>query len=294
LFRMHIRDGFEGQVHFVVPRSFLQEVESHPLLYSLFPTDIGYYPNARYHYRERARGVAEHILICCMEGHGWAKIRDTTYEVGPGNALFIPSEEPHIYSASLDDPWSIHWLHFRGRAAYQFTQLLEDDQFVIPMDPSVRQPIIDTLAECYGTLSNNFGMQQMLFCSLTVQRALAWLFFANPAFQPMDSTLPAAVNDALSFMSDNLHNRPQLDDVASAVGLSASHFSYVFRQHMGTSPMDYFINMKIQYACHLLDTSKMTVKDIALDLGYEDPYYFSRLFRKVVGKAPVVYRKQGH
>lgn len=293
MFRLHIRDGFEGQVHFVVPRGFLHEVESHPLLYTLFPTDIGYYPNARYHYREREHGTAEHILICCVAGHGWAKIRDTVYPVGPNEALLIPSGEPHIYSAALDDPWSIHWVHFRGRAAYPFAQLA-DGQYVIPLDETTRQPIVETFHECYGALSRNFGMQQMLFCALTIQRVLAWVFFANPAFQPAETTLPPAVDAALSFMSDNLHQRPQLNDIAAAVGLSASHFSYVFRQHMGVPPIDYFLTLKVQYACHLLDTTDMTVKQIALTLGYEDPYYFSRLFRKIMGKAPASYRKQGH
>jgi len=102
-----------------------------------------------------------------------------------------------------------------------------------------------------------------------------------------------AVDSALTYMSEHLHERPTLDDIAATVGLSVSHFSAVFRQHMGTSPIDYFISMKIQYACHLLDTSKKTIKAIALELGYEDPYYFSRLFRKIMGKAPAQYRKQG-
>lgn len=293
MFRLHIRDGFEGEIHFVVPRSFLNKVEHHPLLNSLFPTDIGYYPNARYHYRERRHGAPEHILICCTAGHGWAEIRGQRYSVGPSEALLIPRGEPHIYSASLTNPWTIHWLHFRGQAAYQFDQQIKEGKYVIPITAEVRRPIIETFSECYSMLSKNFGMQQMLFCALAIQRVYAWIFFGNAALQPVDNTLPHTINYALKYMSEHLHERPTLEDIATSAGLSISHFSAVFRHHMGTSPIDYFITMKIQYACHLLDTTRKTIKAIALELGYEDPYYFSRLFRKIMGKAPASYRKQG-
>lgn len=56
------------------------------------------------------------------------------------------------------------------------------------------------------------------------------------------------------------------------------------------SPMDYFIHLKLQKACLLLYTDDIKVKDIALLVGYDDPYYFSRLFKKYQGLSPDQYR----
>ena len=72
--------------------------------------------------------------------------------------------------------------------------------------------------------------------------------------------------------------------------LSASHFSSLFRKATGMSPMDYFIHLKLQKACLLLYSSSIKIKDVALAVGYEDPYYFSRLFKKYLKLSPDQYR----
>ncbi len=293
MFRMHIPHGFEGQVHFIIPRHFLHQVENHPLLHALLPTDIGWFPQARYHYRDRPNGAPENILIYCVAGRGWARVGEKTYKLRPGNALMIPAGEPHIYSASLDDPWSIHWFHFRGETAYQYIQQVKPQQYVIPIHPKAHRPIIETFEECYDALANDFNMRQMVFCALAINRVLAWTFFANPDFEPDEPAMPRAIDRALSFMRENLYDRPSLAEMAQYTGLSVSHFSYLFKAHMGAPPMDYFIKLKMQYACHLLETTDTPIKDIALQLAYEDPYYFSRLFRKAMGASPAKYRESG-
>lgn len=292
MFRMHIPEGFEGQIHYVIPRHFLQTVEHYPLLHALFPTDIGWYPAARYHYRERPLGAPEHILIYCVAGSGWATLRQQTIAIPAGHALIIPSSEPHIYGASLHDPWTIHWLHFRGETAYQFVQHMQPGDYVLPVHEKAHAPIVETFQECYEALANGFTMRQMIFCALTIQRLLAWLFFANPAFQSEASPLPRTIERTLAYLRDHVDQRLSLAEMAQQADLSVSHFSYLFRLHMGVSPVDYFIHLKMQYACYLLETTRMPIRDVALSLSYEDPYYFSRLFRKVIGVSPQRYRQQ--
>jgi len=71
---------------------------------------------------------------------------------------------------------------------------------------------------------------------------------------------------------------------------SSSHFSIVFRKATGMPPIDYFINLKMQKACQLLDMDESRIKEVAHNLGYEDQYYFSRLFKKYMGISPEQYR----
>jgi AraC-like DNA-binding protein len=293
VFRIHIQEGFEGQRHFVIPRVLVQQVKNHPLLYTLFPTDIGWYPLARYHYRERLKGAPENILIYCTTGSGWARVHDSHFLITPGHALIIPSGVPHVYSASLDDPWSIHWFHFRGETASQFTQQLKPDQYMIPIHEKANKPISETFQECYDALSNDIALREIIFCALALHRTLAWIFFGNAAFQTDVKALPKTIETVLNYMHDHLNQRPSLTELADQAGLSVSHFSSVFKEHIGESPMDYFIHLKMQYACHLLATTKLSIKQVAFSLAYNDPYYFSRLFHKVIGLSPMSYRQQG-
>ena len=91
-------------------------------------------------------------------------------------------------------------------------------------------------------------------------------------------------------MRENLHQDLNLDTLAHYSQLSKFHFAKKFKELTDTSPIQYFINMKIQQACFQLDNTQETIKQIAASLGYHDPYYFSRLFKKMVGMSPKQYR----
>src|SRR5678815_3197002 len=65
------REGFKGQRAIVIPAKILaHHFDNHPIVKQLYVTDIGYYPNALYHYRKRIHGVNQYILIYCVKGSG--------------------------------------------------------------------------------------------------------------------------------------------------------------------------------------------------------------------------------
>ena len=104
---------------------------------------------------------------------------------------------------------------------------------------------------------------------------------------PKDSDI---IDATISLMRDSLDKKLSVEEMAATQNLSASHFSMLFRKATGMPPIDYFIHLKMQKACQLIYASNSKVKDIALSLGYDDPYYFSRVFRKNMGVAPEHYR----
>jgi AraC-like DNA-binding protein len=74
--------------------------------------------------------------------------------------------------------------------------------------------------------------------------------------------------------------------------ISASHFSLIFQKKTGYSPLNYFNQLKIQEACHYLDFSDQKVNQISMLIGFEDPFYFSRIFAKTMGLSPSEYRSK--
>lgn len=71
---IRILEGFANQHLFRLSRPLLERWGNHPLLQSLMPTDVGFFPNARYHFCERPNGSPEHILIFCVDGGGWFEV----------------------------------------------------------------------------------------------------------------------------------------------------------------------------------------------------------------------------
>ena len=97
-----------------------------------------------------------------------------------------------------------------------------------------------------------------------------------------------------ALMRNNLHQELNLDTLAHYAQLSKFHFAKKFKELTDTAPIQHFINMKMQHACNLLDNHTMSIKEIAASLGYADPYYFSRLFKKTIGMSPKQYRDSHH
>ena len=113
-FPIRLREGFKGQVQYVIPRPVLASIAGHPLLHSLLPTDIGWYPQAQYHVRERPDGADEHILIYCVAGGGWAELGKTTVSITPGDALLIAG---NYWPQAVIAPIGVVYLV--GRALYR-------------------------------------------------------------------------------------------------------------------------------------------------------------------------------
>ena len=90
-----------------------------------------------------------------------------------------------------------------------------------------------------------------------------------------------------------LTRRLNLDELVTATSeLSRYHFIREYKRQTGQTPMQAFQRIKVSHACYLLDISDDTLARIAARLGYDDPYYFSRLFKKVMGVSPGHYRRE--
>ncbi|WP_431210758.1 AraC family ligand binding domain-containing protein [Puia sp. P3] len=104
-----------GRQRIEIPKSVLKSrVQNNALLRQLYICGLGYYPRAAGHYTYRKKGLPENFLFYCVDGHGWYKIGDKKYEVGPNEFFILPQNVEHAYASSEDDPWTIYWLHFGG------------------------------------------------------------------------------------------------------------------------------------------------------------------------------------
>ena len=98
------------------------------------------------------------------------------------------------------------------------------------------------------------------------------------------------IGQSIAYMIRHLDVPLRAATLAAEVNLSPSHFFFLFKHYVGSTPIDYFIRLRLRRACQLLENTEMSVKAIAYTLGYEDPFYFSRVFKRINQIAPSRYR----
>lgn len=284
-------DGFASQKLFVQPEYMLKELGESELTRSLFISDIGSFPHAQFHFRERKEGCPAHIFIYCAQGSGWVEYDGGQHTVVEQRQLaVIPAGTPHRYGASADNPWSIYWFHLQGDHASQLIRFYGLDRGLLTLPLSAHAKMLEDFEQCYSLLVNKaYSLPVQIHAANTMRHLLSSIgISAGGSLQ--DKKRERYLEQALRYMTDRLADSVTLPDIARHTGLSKQHLIYLFNQETGCPPIEYFIRMKMQRASSLLDLTDLSIKEIAASVGFADPYYFSRLFKKFIGCSPTEYR----
>ena len=281
-------DGFAGQRMVVVAAPAVTAARTHPALRHLTVTDAGVFPHAVRHGRTRPRGAEQDVLLVCTDGAGWCRTAAGRAVVRRGDAVLLPRGRAHEYGASDEDPWTLWWLHVAGDAAADLVRAAHaaaGGPVAHLRDPagvaSLVQQAIDALdAGTPGDLLRASGA--------------AWNALAQVAATGRRTPGPALdpVERALEHLRATTPRRTSLDELAALVGLSPSHLAAVFRQRVGVAPLRYQSDLRLARARELLDSTSLTVAEVAATSGYADPLYFSRQFARTHGVPPTAYRSR--
>lgn len=287
------KEGFQGQKAIVIPRKILsQQCSNNPVISGLYITDIGYYPKAKFHYRERQHGAEQNILIHCIEGRGEVSIKKTAYKIEPGDFFFVPLKTAHKYAADEKNPWTIYWLHFKGVNADAVISLMNrlynGHKGFLP----VNEKSVGLFNEMYNQLERGYSNEYLNYSNMCLWHYLSIFTYNNNANDGEKNAAKDCTNLAIDFLSKNLDRVLTIEEIANAVNLSSSHFSYIFKTKTGYSPIEYFNHLKVQKACQYLLFTDLRIKEISAELGIEDPHYFSRMFTKIMGSSPMGYREK--
>ena len=286
-----VQEGFPQQRLVVVPSNVIKRCQILPMVRHLYVTDIGTYPNAPHHYVARPLGSPSVILIYCLRGKGSLQLKNTLHTIQPGHLIIIPPNTPHTYQADETDPWSIFWIHFTGEQAQSLLDsITEPAHHPLLFVPDTRL-MRNAFEEVYACLNYHHSDAGLLAMTSELLR----LFSAAKLHQGFHDSQRQSVEDrvasTLVFMEQHLNMPLTLKDLAAHAGQSIPYYTMLFQKRTNQSPIACFIQLKICKACELLDQTDSTIREIAAELGYDDPYYFSRIFKKVQGCSPAIYRQ---
>ena len=282
-------DGFPGQRMRVLPRPLVTRALRESTTSQILVTDVGFFPRASSHGRSRPEGVAESIVIVCAAGRGTCHLPTGSRTVRAGHAVIIPAGIAHRYEADTTDPWTIWWMHLVGRGIGELFATIgaSAEQPVLRLsDPPRVISLIDTIIH---RMEDDETRSTLIAASGAAWHALA-LLAADRRVAGREKDDPIAAT--IEHLRANASTRFSISELAGMAGLSGSHFAALFRRSTGAGALEYQTRLRMGLARELFDTTGRTVASIALQVGYRDPLYFSRQFRRIHGVSPSEYRSR--
>ncbi|MDR1221431.1 MAG: AraC family transcriptional regulator [Tannerella sp.] len=291
---IRIRRGFVGQRLVVLPFNIIERALANPLTSELAVHSMGYFPKAANHYVDRRNGCGEYLLIYCSRGEGWYRLDGKTCTVPANHFFILPAERPHKYGSGSENPWYIYWIHFKGSKAKLIYEQLQGLQFIDMNKDSRIDDRISFFEELISALEMGNGDEIINYVNLSLNHLLATFLYVqsyrNVKLRKKGDQNTFFISLATHYMNENIEKRITLKSMASYFGYSESHFYRLFLKEIHYAPMNYFLHLKIERACQFLVHTDMQINQISFKLGFEDPYYFSRIFTKITGMSPKKYR----
>lgn len=102
----------------------------------------------------------------------------------------------------------------------------------------------------------------------------------------------AYVKKAIAYIEHNYSEFITVNDIIGYMSLNRSYFTKIFKEHTGSSPQKYLIDLRIRKSAELIRTTELKLSDICKCVGIREEYYFWRLFRRSTGYSPSDYRRE--
>lgn len=252
---------------------------------------ISYHCSGQYTMRERV--IGDDMFYCITRGNAEVHVDKHKYFLSAGQCAHFSRGVRHAAFAIKNAPFDVIAMHYDALVFGGLTlpRLLE---FPAVFHWDDKSTFIATLKEmCRIYTLQPAGWKVLLNAILT---QFLWnLIDEEIALRSSETTLPwrnmERLLPALTLMREQLKTPLTVEQLAAKCHLSPAQFRRVFQDAMGTSPLRYLQQRRLEKACQLLLHGSETIESISTQVGYEDASYFSHTFRRVMGLPPGKYRK---
>ena len=234
-----------------------------------------------------------YCLHAVLDGTGVLRINGQIFHPKANQFFLLKEGEFAEYIADKQDPWKYCWIGFKGNEAQKMCEYIGFTEDVYCLDSQIE------ISEFYSLIYRMHEKPEMNYINDLHRRGilLEFLALAMSATKNMERTMQSMryspevyVKRAAEFIRYN-YATISVSDVVEYVGFSRSYFSTLFKQMMGVSLQDYLMKCRIDRSKELLERTELSIQDIAVQAGYDNPLNFSRAFKGVCGTSPVHYRQ---
>lgn len=242
-------------------------------------------------HRPKGRLDFQLLYVASGKAHFYFDKSEEDTVVTAGHMVLYRPKEPQRYIYYGEEQTEVYWVHFTGN---NVTNILRhygigSGMRVIETGTSLEYPrifkqMIQELQRCQAHYPDLLTLL-LLELLIRIERQI------GREHRPKDAYLNAEMELAIQHFNDHYSDEINIEEYALSRGMSVSWFIRSFKQYAGTTPMQYLVERRMANAQVLLETTSYNISEIAALVGYDNPLYFSRIFRKQKGMSPSEYRK---
>lgn len=229
-----------------------------------------------------------YILVFAFEGNAEYTLSDTHFPVGKGDIIFFKKGEPHSTKSSTKKPWTFCSVAFNllplnddaGKNIKNIPTLISAKYF------SEYEQLFRSLIEIWSLKTSGHKIK----CRSIISDILYRIICENLSENMPPHTSEMKLID--SYILKNYREELTISQLANMVNLSESYFRRIFREYKGCSTIHYINTIRINKACELLRSGLYNITEIAEAVGFNNIYYFSRMFKKHTGVVPSGFLKE--
>lgn len=227
----------------------------------------------------RRKGRVDYHIVYVLHGHMEVTYEGQEYPLESGDFVLYP---PHIPQKYRDFPDTHRFfLHFTGRSAAE-----------VLAEAGLGGGIYRTAGSCYlEQLAVQLVAEHSSACSVSSENGLMLTILSQLGKQlGAPALLSDRVEACAAYLVQHYRDSVTVEELAGQSHLSRSRFLYLFKQRYGLAPMEYQKQLRLNSCMTMLATTQLPVSEIGRLNGYDDPLYFSRVFRNATGLSPRAYR----
>ncbi len=242
-------------------------------------------------------GMRNHFLLhCVLSGTGTYRTsfngNDAAYQLHAGQAFLIEPNKLIHYDADGEHPWEYMWLEFDGMKAKEYL-----NQAGLSQDSPIYRPSSEEgYKTCFNYLKTIIDQPELLPCEVM---GYVSLFFGALIRSSITAkkTVKNSIQDfyiqsTVDYIEKHYMDEISVEDLAANVNLNRSYFSKLFKKITTKSPQDFLIQYRMNKACELLRSTKLSITQIAHLTGYANPFHFTRAFKTIYQQPPMEWRKR--
>ena len=240
-------------------------------------------------YWQKGRRDYQILYVANGKTHFWFDGREEI--VSTGHMVLYKPEDIQKYVYHLEDNPEVFWIHFTGSdvkniLAYHGISLDEHVFYcgVLPNYKALFRKIIQELQLC------RYGYED--YIASLFNDILLLVDRQQHEQKKATGNVQEQIERAAAYFNENYNTKISIDDYAESLHISTNWFIHNFKQYAGMSPAQYILSLRMVNAQSLLERTTYNIKEISEIVGYENPLYFSRVFKKEIGKSPAQYRKE--